>query len=143
MQEINGVSWYLETQTFVTEIDGQAYISFVTDHFGDFAVTQWSNGYIGTFKINNDDASTDTWVVTLNHFYNSTCHWMRFSNDTITRSDWVWYTTTYPWILSGNSNIQTVYAQFDVNNSGIPSITANDSIIFHIIDTTYYYYSFG
>jgi len=51
--EDNGVTWFLETKVFVVDNNGDPYVSFTTNHFADFAITQASESFTGSFVINN------------------------------------------------------------------------------------------
>jgi len=117
--EDNGVSWYPQSSTTVTSVNGEPYAIFTTDHFTEFAVTLWNgawSSFTGSFVINNDNTSTNSDSVTLNISTTPPAAQMRFSNDWTSRSGWETYATTKTWTLSAGYGNKIVYAQFDTDN---------------------------
>lgn len=53
----NGVTWYFETQTTVIDINGEPYVQFTTNHFGDFAITELPKDVTAPVIILNGDAT--------------------------------------------------------------------------------------
>jgi len=106
----DNINWNFEKNWIISELEGQNVVSFATNHFTYFAITEnveWS------FTINNDASTTASTEVTLNIDAPGATQ-MRFSNNWTNRSGWVAYSTTYPWTLSEGYENKTVYAQFDI-----------------------------
>lgn len=125
--EDNGETWSTQTKTFVDDIDGQAYVSFTTDHFTDFAIST-PLAMTGSFTINDDDVSTPSQNVTLNISTTPAADQMRFSNDGISWSTREAYATSKAWTLSAGTWTKTVYVQFDTNGDDISDIEVSDEI---------------
>ena len=111
-------------QVYVYDEDGDDKLS---DNF-KFTVAPENNPPTGSVLINNGDATTVSFVVTLTLSATDTqseVTSMRFSNDGAHWTSWIWYQTSYPWNLSnheygGNSKsgVKTVYVQFkDASNN--------------------------
>ncbi|MFZ2718296.1 MAG: hypothetical protein WAZ12_00670 [Candidatus Absconditicoccaceae bacterium] len=130
--EDNGVNWYPQTTTTVTNIGGEPYVEFTTNHFTDFAVTlpegQGGGSFTGTFVINNDAASTSSTGVTLNMSTTPAATHMRFSDDGSSRSSRETYATSKSRTLPGTYGTKTVYVQFDANNDSSGDAQTSDSI---------------
>ncbi|AHB41811.1 hypothetical protein P148_SR1C00001G1032 [candidate division SR1 bacterium RAAC1_SR1_1] len=118
----NGVDWIFEKGGIVSEIDGQSYVSFTTNHFTYFAIA----GSTGSFVINNDEASTLSQSVNLT-IAAPTATGMRFSNNGIIWSDWEPISTTKSWVLSEGYSEKTISAQFIANGD---IYTTSDSILY-------------
>ena len=129
--EDNGVTWYPQVMTAVTNYEWQPYVEFTTNHFTNFAITipsiTWS------FVINDDDAATTSLDVNLTMFTTPSATYTRFSNDNITRSDWGTYTTSTGRVLSTWNWTKTVYVEFDFNGDHISDVSVSDNITY--IDT--------
>lgn len=89
---------------------------------------------IGSIKINNDDFSTDSILVTLTLEADddSGVAEMRFSNDNSTWSNWLNYNTTATWTLQSGDGLKTVYVQFKDNNDLVS--TCSDTIYLNTPD---------
>ncbi|MCX6822886.1 MAG: S-layer homology domain-containing protein [candidate division SR1 bacterium] len=131
----NGVTWYPQTMAVVIAYNGEPYVSFPTNHFTDFAITnmQQEVPYVGSMVINADAVSTTSSDVTLDMSVTPFAAQMRLSNDNVNRSDWETYADTKEWTL-GDYGTVTIYVQFDINADSSPDINASDSIVY--IDTT-------
>ncbi|MDD3262373.1 MAG: delta-60 repeat domain-containing protein [Candidatus Absconditabacteria bacterium] len=121
----DGSSWTYEKGGIVSDIDGQPYVSFTTDHFTYFAIA----GSTGSFVINNDEASTTSQIVNLT-ISAPTATGMMFSNDGITWSGREVISTTKTWELSEGYEEKTVYAQFIANGE---IYSTSDSILYGIV----------
>jgi ketosteroid isomerase-like protein len=132
--EDNGATWFLETKVFVIDNNGEPYVSFITNHFADFAVTPSADSFTASFAINNGDASTLDENVTLDISTVPPVLQMRFSNDGANRSSWEPYATTKSWTLSGAQDTKIVYTQFDLDNDSIGDISMSDTIFYHTVD---------
>ncbi len=125
--EDNGDTWLPHTETHVVAYNDQAYVTFTTPHFTDFAI--WS--YTWTFIIDNDATSTATGTVDLD----IDAPWatnMRFSNDWISWSSWEAYTTSKNWTLSAGYGTKIVYAQFDIDGDTMSDVQTSDEITYNI-----------
>ncbi len=125
--EDNGDTWLPHTETHVVAYNDQAYVTFTTPHFTDFAI--WS--YTWTFIIDNDATSTTTGTVALD----INAPWainMRFSNDWISWSSWETYTTSKTWTLSAGYGTKIVYAQFDIDGDTMSDVQTSDEISYTI-----------
>jgi len=130
----NGVTWYLETATTVTENNGNPYVVFTTNHFANFVVTIPTVAIDWSFSINSWDALTHNLNVVLNTYMSPTPAQIRFSNDWTNRSAWESYKTTKQWKLPDGEWDKTVYIQFDINWDNASEIDASDIITY--TDTT-------
>ncbi len=124
----NGGSWLPHTKTWVTNNNGQPYVTFTTNHFTDFAFTVGVDNFTWTFSIDNDAVSTTSSGVTLNMSTTPTASKMRFSNDNVTRTLWENYASTTSRTLPGSYGSKTVYAQFDADGDWTGDVTTSDDI---------------
>ncbi|MFZ2718612.1 MAG: delta-60 repeat domain-containing protein, partial [Candidatus Absconditicoccaceae bacterium] len=124
----NGVSRYPQITTTVIDVGGQPYVEFTTNHFTDFAITDFA----GSFTINNDAASTSSTGVTLNISTSPAASYIRFSNDGSNRSSREGYSTSKTWTLTGDYGTKTVYAQFDADGDQVSDVETSDSISYAV-----------
>ena len=123
----DGTNWILEKGGIVSDLSGQPYVTFPTNHFTYFAIA----GSTWSFVINNDDSSTSSPNVTLT-ISAPTANYMRFSNISWSnRSSWEAYTTSKSWTLDWANWEKAVYAQFDTDgNTGTIEASTFDTIMY-------------
>ncbi|AHB41335.1 parallel beta-helix repeat-containing protein [candidate division SR1 bacterium RAAC1_SR1_1] len=134
--EDHGVTWNYHTGSTVVSIEGLSYVEFETTHFTDFAIVGVGElqpePLTGSFMINNDESYTLTSVVLLSLDASGATN-MRFSNDNENRSEWLSYTGTYEWTLTGDYGTKIVYAEIDFDSDLTGDISTFDSIEYLVL----------
>jgi len=119
-------TWSLHGNYTVTSIGWQSYVEFTTNHFTDFAISNW----VGSFTINNDAASTTSQTVTLNISTTPPAVQMRFSDDGTNWPARENYASTKTRTLPGTYGSKTVYAQFDADGDNVSDVETSDTITY-------------
>jgi len=133
----NGVNRNPHAAAIVFNNEGESYVSFITDHFTDFAVTRPGGTSNGSFVINAWQNTSTSQNITLNiSFIPINPQQMRFSNNGISRSSREAYANTKAWTLSTGYGIKTVYAEFDMNGNSMVDIQTNTSIEYIYTNTS-------